>query len=114
MEGRWAVLALRAARLGALDFKHITRNEPSSIRKEYLILDSMENSLNADYLKVLAMGETDRPKRAELVLDAIREEMPWAAKKNGNSTKRLADRYKQLEVIKKQIAERIKKKKGKK
>ena len=101
MEGRWAVLAVRAARLGALDYSEISRNDPGSLDRETLILSDIERCMTAEFFRTMALGEPDRAKRSGYILDALTEEMPWEVPKKGQTTNRLVDLWHQHEANKK-------------
>ena len=81
MEGRWAVLTVRAARLGALDFSKVTRDEPRTLRVERLYLDDIEREMCAKFYMALSAIEDDRVKRTSHMLEALGSEMPWLGAK---------------------------------
>lgn len=55
MEGRWAKLAVRAHRMGYLDFSQISRYKSRSIIRESIVLKDIEDERSAELFSLRAV-----------------------------------------------------------
>ena len=94
MEGRWAFLAVRAHRTGALDYSKITREDDASLYKEALILADIEKETYSRFFLELSKITPDANKAGMFFKDALGLEMPWEGETiNKPEIQRLTELY---------------------
>lgn len=101
MEGRWAVLAVRACRTGALDFTHITTADPASIVLERLVLSDIERELYAEVHMDFAKVLTDAKSRQGLFRTALEWRLPWEKEPGKLRTQQMVELWEKFEEVKK-------------
>ena len=95
MEGRWARLAVRAQRLGALDYAKRPSRDRDWLAKEALILRDLERTVIADAFK--SAMPAPRVDIKSLHIKVLELEAPWlAAKADGPSQEDLIEMYNEV------------------
>ena len=99
MEGRWSILATRAARTGAIDYAHTTRYDLTSMLRERWYLRDIEREIDAAcYGRLLPVTAPDLVIKTAVAM--LKTAMPWVkvetAAAGGVSVEQAVEMYKKI------------------